>query len=109
MESRAVYFIIAGLLVLFVTLQAVLITRSVPGINGLNVTQDKDQINVSWKDQKGAEAYLVRVEDKKTNETKVVKTGSMSCSLPCDTIPGDYRVSVRSAGLSSGSSAGLLL
>ena len=102
LESRAVYYIIAGLLVLFTVLQVVLTARSEPGITELQVTQDKDQINVSWKDQKGAEAYLVRVEDKKTNETKVVKTGSMSCSLPCDTIPGDYRVSVRSAGLSSG-------
>ena len=100
MESRAVYYIIAGLLVLFVILQVVLTAGAEPGITRLKVAQDKDQIEVSWKDRKGADAYLVKVEDKKTNETKVVKTSKLSCSVPCDDIPGKYRVSVRSVGSS---------
>ena len=105
MESRAIYHIIAGLLVLFVALQVVLISRSAPGINSLSVKQDKDHINVSWRGQQGAEAYLVRVEDKKTNKTKEVKTSKLSCSVPCDKIPGNYRVSVRSVGLTEVGSA----
>ncbi|MBR2547369.1 MAG: hypothetical protein IKF07_04170 [Eubacterium sp.] len=104
MESRAVYFIIAGLLVLFVALQGVLIAGAEPGITRLKVAQDKGQIKVSWKDQKGADAYLIRVEDQKTDETKVIKTSELSCSVPCDDIPGKYRVSVRSVGSSKGNS-----
>lgn len=100
MESRAVYYIIAGLLVLLVAFQFILINGAKPGISKLAVTQDKDLIKVSWKDQKGADAYLVRVEDKNTDKTKVVKTTKLSCSVPCDEIPGDYRVSVRSIGSS---------
>lgn len=96
MESRAVYYIIAGLLVLFVVLQVVLITGSEPGVNRLKVVQDKGQIKVSWKDQKDADSYLVRVEDQKTDETTVIKTKELSCSVPCDDIPGQYRVSVKS-------------
>ena len=98
MESRAVYYIIAGLLVLFVALQVVLTAGAEPGITRLQIAQDKDHIDVSWRDQKGADAYLVKVEDKKTDKTKVVKTSNLSCSVPCDVIPGDYRVSVRSVG-----------
>ena len=96
MESRAVYHIIAGLLVLFTVLQIVLTAGSEPGITSLTVFQDKDQIKMSWKDRKGAEAYLVRIENKKTDKTTVMKTTSLSCSVPCSTIPGKYRVSVRS-------------
>lgn len=98
MESRAVYFIIAGLLVVFITLQVVLTRGAQPGITGLKVSQEKDRINVSWSDRKGAAEYLVRVEDKETNKTKTVKTSTLSCSVPCDDIPGNYRVSVRSLG-----------
>ncbi len=104
MESRAVYFIIAGLLVLFAALQAVLILGAEPGITRLKVAQDKGQIKVSWKDQKGSDAYLIRVEDQKTDKTKVIKTNKLSCSVPCDDIPGKYRVSVRSVGSSDGKS-----
>ncbi len=96
MESRAVYYIIAGLLVLFVALQAVLITGAEQGITSLEVAQDKDQIKISWKDRKGADAYLVRVRDKDTDKTKTMKTTDLSCSMPCDDIPGKYIVSVRS-------------
>ena len=96
MESRAVYFIIAGLLVLFMALQAVLIIGAEPGITRLKLAQYKGQIKVSWKDQKGADAYLIKVKDQKTDETKVIKTSKLSCSVPCDDIPGNYRVSVTS-------------
>ena len=104
MESRAVYYIIAGLLVLFVVLQVVLTAGAEPGITGLKIAQDKDHIKVSWKDRKGADAYLIRVEDKKSDKTKVIKTSKLSCSVPCNDIPGSYRVSVRSVGSSDGNS-----
>ena len=104
MESRAVYCIIAGLLVLLVALQLVLIAGSEPGITRLKVAQYKGQIKVSWKDQKGADSYLIRVEDEKSDETKVIKTSGLSCSVPCDDIPGKYRVSVRSVGSSEDNS-----
>ena len=102
MESRAVYFIIAGLLVLFVALQVVLVSGGKPGITSLKVAQDKGEIKVSWEDLKGAQAYLVRVEDQKNDKTKVIKTNELSCSVPCDDIPGKYRVSVRSVGSTEG-------
>ena len=100
MESRAVYYIIAGLLVLFVFLQMVLTAGGKPGITGLKVTQDKDRIKVSWKDRRNADSYLIRVEDQETDNTKIVKTSGLSCSVPCDDIPGKYRVSVRSVSSS---------
>ncbi len=102
LEIRAVYYIIAGLLVLFAVLQLVLIAGAEPGITRLKVAQVKDRIKVSWNDQKDADAYLIRVEDEKTDKTKVIKTRKLSCSVPCDDIPGNYRVSVRSVGSSEG-------
>ena len=104
LESRAIYCIIAGLLVLFVVLQAILISGGEPGITGLKVSQYKGKIRVSWEDQKGADAYLVKVQDQKTDETKVIKTSKLSCSVPCDDIPGRYRVSVSSVGSADGNS-----
>ena len=100
MESRAVYFIIAGLLVLFILLQGVLIVSAEPGITRLKVAQYKGQIKVTWRDKKGSDSYLIKVKDQKTDKTKVIETSELSCSVPCDDIPGKYTVSVRSVGSS---------